>query len=90
MIASTAKINRLHNQNLILENIVNRQNGAFLRATQDYKSNRYGDVLIDLCKSSDVCIVKSRLYDDAAICIYTCTMYNDNSIVDYLLTLRWI
>ena len=86
MNARTGKKLDFITNNSIFENIVNRQNGALLRATQDHKSNRYGDLLIDLCKSSDVCIVNGRLYDDAAKGKYTCTMYNGSSVVDYLLT----
>lgn len=63
-----------------------------MRKSHDETVNRFGDLLLDLCKASGYCIVIGRLYRDR-----NCSYNNNNnntsgmtangeSVVDYLLT----
>ena len=54
------------------------------RASQDCKSNRFGEYLLDLCKATGIRIVNGRLFDDQGK--ITCMTYNGQSVVDYVLT----
>ena len=56
------------------------------RVTSDFTSNRFGDCLLDLCKSTNIRIVNGRLYHDKNVGKITCMTYNGMSTVDYLLT----
>jgi hypothetical protein len=56
------------------------------RTTTDRGTNRFGEQLLDLCKSTDIRIVNGRLDSDANLGKPTCYTYNGNSVVDYLLT----
>ena len=56
------------------------------RASCDFGSNRFGDHLLDLCKSSNFRVVNGRLYGDKDIGKFTCMTYNGESVVDYLVT----
>ena len=56
-----------------------------LRKSHDKTVNRFGDLLLDLCKASNLCIVNGRLYGDTNGS-YTCMTANGESVVDYLLT----
>ncbi|MCG8113230.1 MAG: endonuclease/exonuclease/phosphatase family protein, partial [Candidatus Thiodiazotropha taylori] len=55
------------------------------RKTNDKGINRFGDLLLDLCKATGMCIVNGRLYGDVNGS-YTCMTANGESVVDYLLT----
>ena len=48
--------------------------------------NRFGELLLDMCKSTDMRIVNGRLHNDAHVGSFTCMTANGESLVDYLLT----
>ena len=52
----------------------------------DRTVNRFGDMLLDLCKASGMCIVNGRYNDDPNNGSYTYMTANGESVVDYLLT----
>jgi exonuclease III len=56
------------------------------RSACDRGSNRFGDYLLDLCKSTNIRIVNGRLFKDKGIGKLTCYTNNGESTVDYLLT----
>ena len=56
------------------------------RTSRDTGYNRFGDHLLDFCKSSGVVIVNGRFSHDNNIGKLTCITYNGQSTVDYLLT----
>lgn len=57
-----------------------------MRVSKDRTVNRFGDMLLDLCKASGMCIVNGRYNDDPNNGSYTCMTANGESVVDYLLT----
>ena len=56
------------------------------RVSQDKGVNRFGDLLLDVCKYTDMRIVNGRLHNDAHVGSFTCMTANGESLVDYLLT----
>ena len=56
------------------------------RFSLDNGTNRFGDLLLDLCKSSSLRIVNGRLFNDKTVGKMTCYTHNGESVVDYLLT----
>ena len=56
------------------------------RVSQDKTVNRFGELLLDMCKSTDMRIVNGRLHNDAQVGSFTCMTANGESLVDYLLT----
>ena len=56
------------------------------RAARDRGSNRFGDNLLDLCKSFSMRIVNGRLGNDNGVGQYTCYTHNGESTVDYVVT----
>ena len=54
------------------------------RASQDCKSNRFGEYLLDLCNATELRIVNGRLLDDQGK--ISCMTYNGQSLVDYIFT----
>ena len=58
------------------------------RTSLDRKSNRFGENLIDLCKSCNLCIVNGRPHNDREVGNITCITHNGQSVVDYLITNR--
>ena len=56
------------------------------RATTDHRSNRFGDLLLDLCKSLNFRVVNGRVGKDANIGQCTCYTHNGESLVDFLIT----
>ena len=56
------------------------------RKSSDFRSNRFGEYLLDLCKSTNSRLVNGRLYADRDIGKKTCITHNGQSTVDYLLT----
>ncbi|MEW8546197.1 MAG: endonuclease/exonuclease/phosphatase family protein, partial [Candidatus Thiodiazotropha sp.] len=56
------------------------------RVSMDRTVNRFGDMLLDLCKASGMCIVNGRFIGDENNGSYTCMTANGESVVDYLLT----
>ena len=57
-----------------------------LRNTCDMTSNRVGDLLLEICKATNVRIVNGRLHDDKNTGKVTCITHNGQSLVDYLIT----
>ena len=55
------------------------------RTSCHFTSNRFGDCLVDLSKSSNIHIVNGRLYQDKTIGKFTCMTYNGENVVHYLL-----
>ena len=58
------------------------------RVTSDRGTNKYGDLLIDLCKSVNMRIVNGRFGTDKKLGKITCFTHNGESTVDYLITER--
>ena len=56
------------------------------RVSQDKTVNRFGELLLDVYKSTDVRIVNGRLHNDAQVGSFTCMIANGERLVDYLLT----
>ena len=56
------------------------------RISKDKTVNRFGDLLLDLCKATSTCIVNGRLHGDANKGAYTCMTANGESVVDYVIT----
>ncbi|XP_053380068.1 uncharacterized protein LOC128548716 [Mercenaria mercenaria] len=56
------------------------------RCSRDFKSNRFGDYLLDLCKATNLRIVNGRLHEDKTVGKITCMTHNGESVVDYMLT----
>ena len=56
------------------------------RAFTDKGTNKYGDLLIDMCKSTSMRIVNGRCGSDCGIGKTTCFTHNGESTVDFLLT----
>ena len=56
------------------------------RVTSDRGTNKYGDLLIDLCKSVNMRIVNGRFGTDKKLGKITCFTHNGESTVDYLIT----
>ena len=54
------------------------------RQSADIECNRFGDGLLDLCKSAEFRIVNGRLFTDTHK--MTCYTANGESVVDYVLT----
>ena len=54
--------------------------------SSDSRSNRFGEYLLDLCKSTNLRFVNGRLHADRDIGKITCITHNGQSTVDYLLT----
>jgi hypothetical protein len=52
------------------------------RATTDQGSNRFGDLLFDLCKALDFRVVNGRISQDTNMGQYTCYTHNGESLVD--------
>ena len=57
-----------------------------VRFSMDRTVNIFGDMLLDLCKASGMCIVNGRYNDDPNNGSYTCMTANGESVVDDLLT----
>ena len=55
------------------------------RYSSDRKSNRFGEKLLDLCKSTGLVICNGRLGQDENTGKMTCYTYNGESVVNYLL-----
>lgn len=58
------------------------------RSSMDRGTNRFGDLLLDLCKSVNLRIVNGRLHKDQSVGRVTCYTHNGESLVDYVLTER--
>ena len=56
------------------------------RSSMDKGSNRFGDSLLDICKSVNMRIVNGRLHNDKSVGRLTCYTHNGESVVDYVLT----
>ena len=56
------------------------------RVSKDKTVNRFGDLLLDLCKATGVCIINGRLHGYANNGAYTCMTANGESVIDYLIT----
>ena len=56
------------------------------RFSLDNGTNRFGDLLLNLCKSSSLRIVNGRLFNDKTVGKMTCYTHNGESVIDYLLT----
>ena len=54
------------------------------RLSMDSKANRFGDCLLDLCKSTEMRIVNGRVFPNTDK--MTCFSPNGESVVDYLIT----
>ena len=55
-----------------------------LRVSRELTSNRFGDYLLDICKSTNLRIVNGRLNGDQGK--WTCITHNGQSVVDYVIT----
>lgn len=53
------------------------------RRSMDYKNNRFGDIMLDLCKAVNICLVngRSRSIDDNGK--MTCITHNGESMIWY-------
>ena len=56
------------------------------RAACDLGTNRFGDYLLDVFKSTNIRNVNGRLFQDKGVGKLTCFTHNGESTVDYLLT----
>jgi hypothetical protein len=56
------------------------------RTSCDFDLNRFGDRLLDLCKSTNFRIDNGRMYSNKGIGKFTCMTYNGENVVDYLVT----
>jgi len=54
------------------------------QVSRDLTSNRFGDNLLDICKSTNLRIVNGRLNGDQGK--WTCITQNGQSVVDYVIT----
>jgi hypothetical protein len=54
----------------------------------DLNSNRFGDLLIELCKAVNMCIVNGRsgMPGDKGSCTCTCMTHNGESVIDLVST----
>jgi hypothetical protein len=65
--------------NDVLNDIPSRQ------LSMDYTSNRFGDYLLDICKSTNMCILNDRsCVNDKGV--FTCFTHNSKSLMDYVVT----
>ena len=58
------------------------------RVSSDNGSNRFGERLLDLCKSLNVRIMNGRIGSDQITGSFTCYTHNGESVVDYLITMQ--
>ena len=56
------------------------------RSSMNKGSNRFGDSLLDICKSVNMRIVNGRLHNDKSVGRMTCYTHNGESVVDYVFT----
>jgi exonuclease III len=67
------------------ENLVTNTNLP-VRVSCDVHSNAFGSKLLDLCKSTGLCIVNGRTGKDGSKGEFTCYASRGSSVVDYVLT----
>ncbi|XP_053383523.1 uncharacterized protein LOC123541356 [Mercenaria mercenaria] len=56
------------------------------RTSMDHSSNRFGDYLLDICKSTNICIMNGRSGCNGDNGNFTCFTHNGESLIDYVLT----
>ncbi|XP_060602677.1 uncharacterized protein LOC132755774 [Ruditapes philippinarum] len=57
-----------------------------IRRSMDLNSNQFGDLLIELCKAVNMCIVNGRSGMPGDKGSYTCMTHNGESVIDLVLT----